>query len=490
MLGIGRAGPVGRLRPDESSLRPGVEQRPTTAMSERPTIDARTAQRMSERPAYEAPPTAERRAMLPTSERATIDPRAANAGDRAALDPAERDAWVVLAGVHGVGPVTFQRLLTAYGSALEVLGRARRPGAVPELVAASTGVDGGSATLTPEVAGAISRAAADAERLLAPIRVAGLQVLTLADDGYPSRLRRIEMPPPVLFLQGRPTALDRARAVAVVGTRRPTEIGRSLAGRIAAAVAGLGATIVSGLALGIDGAAHVAAVRDRSPTVAVIGGGHARLYPAAHRGLAEAIIRGGGAVISEFPPDVIPSRGTFPRRNRIISGLADATVVVEAGARSGALTTAAWALEQGRGLHIVPGRVDDPTVAGCLAFLREAAPEARIVAGVAELIEDLGLLEPELPSGEPAGPPGSRRPEQLALDALLATLGTAERSIATRLVAGAGTVDELAAATGTRGATVLGALTSLEVRGLVVEAFGRYRPAGPLARARGRPRRG
>ena len=181
--------------------------------------------------------------------------------------------------------------------------------------------------------------------------------------------------------------------MAIVGTRRPTAVGRATSGRIADAIAGLDVTVVSGLALGIDAAAHAATLRAGGTTVAVIGGGHLRLYPASHRGLARAIVAQGGAVISEFPPETAPNRGTFPRRNRIISGLADATVVVEAGARSGALTTAAWALEQGRGLHIVPGRLDDPAVAGCLAFLREAGPEARIVAGIGELIEDLGLLD-------------------------------------------------------------------------------------------------
>jgi DNA processing protein len=187
----------------------------------------------------------------------------------------------------------------------------------------------------------------------------------------------------------------------------------------------------------------------------------------------------GGAVVSEFAPDVIPTRGTFPRRNRIISGLADATVVVEAGLRSGALTTAAWALEQGRGLHLVPGRIGDPTVAGCLAFLREAAPEARIVAGVPELLEDLGLL-----TVEPAGSDGPG-PRQRELDAVLASLGPVERTLARAIVAGGASVDELEAATRLPGATLLGALTALEVRGLVIEAFGRYRAAGPLAIAGG-----
>ena len=304
---------------------------------------------------------------------------------------AERDAWVVLGEAAGVGPVSFGRLVGAFGSASAVLAAARgRRGAVI-LVEAVADADG-SASLAPATARAIVQAANEPEAILGPVRRAGVEILILADPGYPARLRRIELPPPVLFVRGAATSLDRPRAVAVVGTRRPTQAGRATAARIADAVAGLGATIVSGLALGIDAAAHVAAVDAGTPTVAVIGGGHERLYPAAHRGLVRRIVDGGGAVISEFAPDTIPSRGTFPRRNRIISGLADATVVVEAGARSGALTTAAWALEQGRGLFLVPGRLDDPTVAGSLAFLREAGPEARVVAGIPELLEDLGLV--------------------------------------------------------------------------------------------------
>jgi DNA processing protein len=392
----------------------------------------------------------------------------------------ERDAWVVLAGVTGVGPVSFGRLVAAFGSAWAVLVTAGKPGAVARLVDACTDPDGGPATLGPDTARAIAEAAQEVDRRLAPVRTAGVQVITLADEDYPARVRRIELPPPVLFLRGNPASLDRERAVAIVGTRRPTEAGRQLAARIAEAVGGLGVTVVSGLALGIDGAAHAATIRSGTPTVAVIGGGHSRLYPAAHRGLADAIVGGGGAVLSEFPPDTIPTRGTFPRRNRIISGLADATVVVEAGARSGALTTAAWALEQGRGLHVVPGRVGDPAVAGCLAFLRETAGEARIVAGVAELIEDLGLLSTR--DGARGDGETSVGPQQISMDALLATLAPAERSVARELVGGTGSVDELAAATGYPGATLLGVLTSLEVRGMVLEAFGRYRAAGPLAR--------
>ncbi len=408
----------------------------------------------------------------------------------------ERDAWIVLAGVTGVGPVSFARLLTVFGSASAVMVTARRTGAVAALVAATCSPDGGSPTLTAASAAEIATAARDAAPRLAPVRRSGVLAVTLADEAYPHRLRRIDLPPPVLFLHGDPAALDRDHAVAIVGTRRPTNVGRETAGRIADAVAGLGATIVSGLALGIDAAAHAAAVRLGTPTVAVIGGGHERLYPAAHRSLARAIADGGGAVVSEFSPDTVPTRGTFPRRNRIISGLADATVVVEAGARSGALTTAAWALEQGRGLHLVPGRLDDPAVAGCLAFLREAGPEARIVSGIPELLVDLDL------AGSAAGPGAEHhrgacnraRPGRTPVEAVLAMLGPMERMVAHEVAAGRGSVDELVLATRMPGAAVLVALTSLEVRGLVLETFGRYRAAGPLASAhasdRPRPARG
>ena len=406
---------------------------------------------------------------------APMDPAAAGN-----LEARERDAWVVLDGVQGVGPVSFARLIGAFGDACAVLRVATGPRAPSLLVAASAGPDGGSPSLSITIARAIVAAAREPDRCLDPLRQGGVRAVTLADGDYPARLRRIELPPPVLYVTGSTGALDRAHAVAVVGTRRPTAIGRATSGRIADAIAGLGSTVVSGLALGIDAAAHVAALRAGGVTVAVIGGGHGRLYPAAHRGLASAIVRDGGAVISEFPPETVPSRGTFPRRNRIISGLADATVVVEAGARSGALTTAAWALEQGRGLHIVPGRLDDPAVAGCLAFLREAGPEARIVSGIAELIEDLGLVG-EGPTGSARGRDGQPPP----LDAGVSALPAAERTVSTALLAGHGSVDELVAATGLAGASVLGSLTRLELRGLVVETFGRYRPAGALARSAG-----
>jgi DNA processing protein len=411
--------------------------------------------------------------------------RVEHAPSRTLSGLSERDAWVLLACAIGVGPVSFARLIGRFGSGLDVLARSALPGGAVALADATRDPDSGVATLSPDAAAAIADLAAVPSEVLARITASGLEVLTLDDPGYPARLRAVELPPPVLFVRGSIDALGPERAVAIVGTRRPTEAGRRTSARIAAAVGALGATVVSGLAVGIDGAAHAAAVAARLPTIAVIGGGHARLYPRAHAGLAERIVAEGGAVVSEFPPDTEPTRGTFPRRNRIISGLADSTVVVEAGARSGALTTAAWALEQGRRLFLVPGPIDSPTVAGCLAFLRELAPEARIVAGIAELLEDLGLVEAAPVRASRArsaeGRAGARRPRHAGPDAAVAELGATERRIVHAILEGHDRPDELVAATGLPLGAVLGAVTVLELRGLVANAFGRYQAVGALA---------
>jgi DNA processing protein len=317
--------------------------------------------------------------------------------------------------------------------------------------------------------------AARAADVLGELKRSGLTILTVEDEDYPPRLRAIELPPHVLFVRGHAAALMARHAVAIVGTRRPSEAGRLVAARIGAAVARVGAVVVSGLAVGIDGAAHAAVVAEGGPTVAVLGGGHQHLFPLAHRRLAEAIVASGGALVSEFPPAVEPRPGTFPRRNRVISGLSEATIVVEAGARSGSLITAQWALEQGRECFLVPGSMDSPTAAGCLAFLREFPGSARIVAGIPQLLEDLGIIETR------AGPVGPTLAVPVA--ALLVELGDGPRRIAAELLRGRTTADELVATTGLTIAGVLAALTLLESRGLVAGVYGRYRPVGRLATA-------
>ena len=384
----------------------------------------------------------------------------------------EREAWAILVSVVGLGPVGFGALLRRFGTGLDVLDRAIRPGGLAALVAG--GINEGRETFGHPVAEAIADVARDPAPVLRRVEAAGVAILTLDDAAYPVRLRTIEMPPHVLFVSGDVAALSAEHAVAVVGTRRPTEIGRLTAARIGAAIAKAGAAVVSGLAVGIDGAAQAAVTAEHGITVAVLGSGHGRLYPRAHANLARSIVAHGGAIVSEMVPDATPTTSAFPRRNRIISGLSDATIVVEAPERSGALITAAWALEQGRECFMVPGPIGEPRSAGCLLWLRDYAEEVRIVAGIPELIEDLGLLEVEAPA-RLAGRP--------SLEAELIELGRTARSVAIELVGGRGTLDELVAATGHPVATTLGALTLLELRGLATSAYGRYRPAGRLANA-------
>jgi DNA processing protein len=392
---------------------------------------------------------------------------AAGSATPLAADPygPERDAWTVLTSAHGLGPIGFAALLAQFGTGRDILEVAGGPSGVDRLMATpSLAADGHrQAPIHESLARAIAAAVDRSDVTVARVRSLGVRVVTVEEPAYPTRLA-----PHVLFVTGDPSALARERAGAIVGTRRPTIGGRTTAGRIATALVAAQATVVSGLAFGIDGAAHEATVRAGGTTVAVIGGGHAVVAPRAHARLAAAIVAAGGAVVSELAPDVQPSRGTFPRRNRIISGLSDATIVVEAPARSGALITASWALEQGRACFLVPGAIDAPASAGCLGFLREWEREAHLVAGVPQLIADLGFAE----AAEGVA-------DNLAA-AVTQSLGTVEAMMAAHLVAGRVTVDELVAATDLPVATVLATLVLLERRGLVVGIHGRYRPSGPL----------
>ena len=388
--------------------------------------------------------------------------------------PTEAEAWAVLLSVQELGPASFGALLRQYGDGRTILEEASRPGAAARFTAIVATVE----TRAPK-ASEVGRGIVALARAIGPplrlLRAADLTIVTLDHPLYPERLRAIELPPPVLFARGRVETIAEARTVAIVGTRRPTERGRLTAARISSAVGEAGAVVVSGLAVGIDGAAHAAAAHEHRPTIAVLGSGHLHLFPRAHARLAERILATGGVVISEFWPDTKATTYTFPRRNRLISGLSAATIVVEAGLKSGALITAKWALEQGRDCFLVPGPIDEPQSAGCLDWLRRYADAVRIVAGIPELIEDLGLFQE----------PGEvrtkgRRP---SLQAELVELGPTAHEVARALLTTRGTLDELVGATGHEVATVLGAITLLELRGLVTTTYGRYRAAGRLASA-------
>lgn len=229
----------------------------------------------------------------------------------------------------------------------------------------------------------------------------GAKALPWASAAYPERLRRLSDAPPLLFVQGDPAILAQ-RCVAIVGARAASAYGRRIASELAADLARAGVVVVSGLAHGVDGSAHAGALDAGGLTLAVQGRGPDGVYPASHRGLARRI-RASGALLSEFAPRVPPRAGHFPLRNRIISALSEAVVVVEARTRSGSLGTARHALDQGIDVFAVPGPIDAPTSEGPNRLLRDGAGA---VLEPADVLQALGLEPVAGPSA--AGPPAPR----------------------------------------------------------------------------------
>ena len=210
------------------------------------------------------------------------------------------------------------------------------------------------------------------------------KLVTLSEAAYPELLRWLPDPPPVLYMRGEMLPQDGV-AIAVVGSRRPSRYGRMMAERFGAELAGQGFTVVSGMARGVDGLAHQGALQAGGRTVAVLGCGVNRVYPPEHRRLYESIC-GQGAVVSEFGFDTKPDRWNFPRRNRIISGLTLGVVVVEASERSGTLHTAQHAIEQGREVFAVPGRIDVESSRGTHRLIQGGA---KLVTGVGDILDEL-----------------------------------------------------------------------------------------------------
>ncbi len=224
------------------------------------------------------------------------------------------------------------------------------------------------------------------EREIARAEKLQVRLVTLADDDYPALLKEIASPPLVLYVAGDVAALSKP-AVALVGTRHPTLYGQETAGRLAMGLAHAGWAVYSGLALGVDSAAHKGALAARGITAAVLGGALDKFYPKDNTRLAREIVDAGGAVASEFPFGRPPDAQTFPQRNRIVSGLSRGVVAVEAPIKSGTLITCHQAAEQGRSVMAVPGRIDSRHSLGCLHLIREGAT---MVTGVEDILEELG----------------------------------------------------------------------------------------------------
>lgn len=282
--------------------------------------------------------------------------------------------WVGFNIVRGIGPARLRALLDYFGD-LERAWHAS-PAELRD-----AGLDKRSLENLLSI-----RSTLDLEREMKRIAAVGARVLTWDHPDYPRLLREIPDPPPVLYVKGELREEDEW-AVAMVGTRRASVYGREVARRLASALAQNGITIVSGLARGIDAEAHRAALQAGGRTIAVLGCGVDRVYPPEHRKLAAEIVAN-GALVSDYPVGTPPEGPNFPPRNRIISGLSLGVIIVEAGARSGALITAEYAAEQGREVFAVPGSILSDCYAGTNALIRDGA---RIVLGVEDVLEELNL---------------------------------------------------------------------------------------------------
>ena len=292
-----------------------------------------------------------------------------------ALQPAEdTGAWLRLALTPQLGPSTQRKLLRALRGPREIFEASRA-----ELVRAA-----GESAAQAVLAGADT---ALVQRSIDWLQQSGNHLLTLADQRYPRALLETTDPPLLLFVMGRVELLDHA-ALAVVGSRTATPRGTRDAEAFAQALSDAGLTIISGLALGIDSAAHRGGLSGASSSVAVVGTGLDKVYPARNRELAHRLAIE-GALISEFPLGTPPLAANFPRRNRVISGLARGCLVVEAALRSGSLITARQALEQGREVFAVPGSIHSPLSKGCHWLIKQGA---KLVETAQDVLEELGLV--------------------------------------------------------------------------------------------------
>ncbi|MBA2246534.1 MAG: DNA-protecting protein DprA [Chloroflexia bacterium] len=318
----------------------------------------------------------------------------------AARADADRPFWVAFHFVPYIGPSRIRRLRDHFGS----LERAWKSDAA-RLRAV---LDERSHAAMIE-----HRTKIDPAGVMERLAMDRISVVTVEDDGYPALLREIGSPPPVLFLRGQLLETDSA-AVAVVGTRRVSSYGREMASQIGEGLARAGVTVVSGLAKGVDGIAHEAALAAGGRTIAVLGSGVDRIYPYEHKRLASRIADQ-GAVLSDFAPDRKPDAPNFPARNRIISGLSLGVVVIEAPERSGALITVDFAADQGRDVFAVPGPATAWNSAGTNKLLRDGA---RLVRNADDVLEDLRLRR-DIVEDEPVQQPLPMNDEERRLVAVL-----------------------------------------------------------------------
>ncbi len=358
----------------------------------------------------------------------------------------EIEARIALNMVPQLGPVRLRKLLEAFETPERVL----LAGA-----AALRQVQGIGGELADAIAHWESHVDLQAE--LDRIREFGAHVIAPADAEYSRHLREIHNPPILLYVWGTLTAADH-RAISIVGSRKTSHYGAESAKKLGYQLAYAGLTVVSGLARGIDTAAHQGALAAKGRTIAIIGSGLMDLYPPENAGLAEKIAAS-GAVVTEFPMTFPPSPQTFPYRNRIVAGWSEGLLVVEAGLNSGALITAGQALEQGRLVYAVPGQIDKPTAAGSNRLIQQGA---KLVTGAHDILDDLHALFPEKPT--PQGSPAA------SLDKLSAT----ERAVLDAVEKDETPLDTIVTRSGLPTHQVTSTLLTFEMKRLVRQLPGQH----------------
>jgi len=354
----------------------------------------------------------------------------------------EREAYIALNMVQRIGAATVANGVEALGSAVAFF-KAGEP--------ALRKVRGISRDSAEKLSTAF--ALTDWKREIERAGKCHTKLVTFADPGYPPLLKTIHNPPLVLYVTGDPSAFS-LPCVGIVGTRAPTPYGRANAATFASALARAGYAVVSGLARGIDTEAHRATLAAQGVTVAVLGAALDKLYPEENRKLAHKIVENGGAVISEYPFGRAGDKQTFPFRNRVISGLSQGVLVVEADTHSGTLITADHALEQGRSVMAIPGRIDSAAAAGCHKLIQDGA---RLVTTPGDVLDELsslsfGAMSPTVPYTPPA--------PDIQLD-------DDEKTIISVLQDGDMTLDELSDSTNIPARKLVFCLTTLEMKSLV-----------------------
>jgi DNA processing protein len=353
-----------------------------------------------------------------------------------------REAYIALNMIDEVGPVRVRALLERFGSPEAILHAGR---------ADLMQVDGVGAEVARQVTG--WRETVKLEEELARIEQAGVRVVCREDPDYPANLGQIYDPPLVLYVRGELSDRDKL-SIGMVGSRRATLYGMEMSRKLSFQLARLGVTVVSGLARGIDTAAHTGVLQAKGRTVAVVGCGLDTVYPAENKKLAEDIAAKGGAVVSEFPFGVKPDKQNFPMRNRIVSGWSLGVVVVEANLKSGALITAKQAMEQGREVFAVPGRADSIQSRGTNRLIKDGA---KLTEDAEDILSEFEWL---LPKGkQPAAPEGPDRP------ALVFT--EQEQKVLAAIQDEETPVDEIIRGSGLTSACVSATLLALEMKRVV-----------------------